>query len=131
MKTNFILFVESQERSKLFYSKALALEPTLHVPGMTEFTLGPNCVLGLMPESGIVRILGPALPDPASARGVGRTEVYLSVDDPQGAHARAIEAGGREISPFAPRNWGDSAAYCLDPDGHVLAFASRRAATSC
>ena len=39
--------------------------------------------------------------------------------------ARAIEFGAREVSPLALRDWGHSVAYSLDPDGHVLAFASQ------
>jgi len=30
-----------------------------------------------------------------------------------------------ELSPMAQRSWGDSAAYSLSPDGHVVAFATR------
>ena len=29
----------------------------------------------------------------------------------------------KELSPMGLRSWGHLAAYCLDPDGHVLAFA--------
>lgn len=124
MKANFILYVADQARSMAFYRAALDLTPTLDVPGMTEFTLSPGCVLGLMPEAGIKRLL-PALPDPAVAAGVPRAELYLTVDDPGAAHRRALAAGARELSPLSQRNWGDEAAYSLDPDGHVLVFARR------
>lgn len=124
MNTNFILYVADQGRSKGFYSAALGLKPRLDVPGMTEFELGPGCVLGLMPEKGIKRLL-PGLPDPEKGGGIPRAEVYLTVPDPAACHARALAAGARELSPLEPRNWGDKAAYSLDPDGHVLAFAAR------
>jgi len=65
---------------------------------MTEFALGTGIVLGLMPETGIRSLLGSALPDPAAGRGIPRAELYLVVDD---------------------------AAACLDPDGHIVAFAVR------
>ena len=32
------------------------------------------------------------------------------------------------IRPLAARDWGHTAAYSLDADGHVLAFASLRGA---
>lgn len=124
MITNFILYVGDQARSRDFYAAALGMAPRLDVPGMTEFELAPGCVLGLMPEKGIKRLL-PALPDPAAAAGTPRAEVYLTVPDPGAFHARALAAGGRELSPLEPRGWGDKAAYSLDPDGHVLAFAAR------
>lgn len=124
MTPHFILYVADQRASRRFYEHALAQVPRLDVPGMTEFELPGGAVLGLMPESGIKRLLGAALPDPAAGRGVPRAELYLLVDDPAAAHARALAAGGRELSPLLPRNWGHVAAYSLDPDGHVLAFAA-------
>ena len=118
-----ILYVRDQERSRAFYQAALGQAPRLHVPGMTEFALPGGAVLGLMPETSIRRLL-PALPDPALARGVPRAEVYLVIASPSEALARAVAAGATELSPVLPRDWGDDAGYCLDPDGHVLAFAT-------
>lgn len=122
MIINFVLYVADQGRSRDFYAAALGLAPRLDVPGMTEFELAPGCVLGLMPEKGIKRLL-PGLPDPEK-RGGARAEVYLTVPDPASCHARALAAGARELSPLESRNWGGKAAYSLDPDGHVLAFAA-------
>lgn len=123
MKAHFILYVRDQEQSKKFYATVLAQEPALHVLGMTEFSLNSECVLGLMPERGIKRLLGNRLPDPEPGSGIPRAELYLRVDDPSVYHHRAIEAGAREISGLEARDWGDVAAYSLDPDGHVIAFA--------
>lgn len=121
---HLILYVKDQERSARFYGAALGREPRLHVPGMTEFDLDGGAVLGLMPEAGIRRLLGDPLPDPAPGSGIPRAELYLLVEDPAAGHARALGAGARELSPLARRDWGHRAAYSLDPDGHVLAFAS-------
>jgi hypothetical protein len=38
-------------------------------------------------------------------------------------HHRSIEMGAKELSGLQSRDWGDIAAYSLDPDGHVIAFA--------
>ncbi len=123
MKVNTILYVRDQKAATAFYSAVLGLEPSLDVPGMTEFQLSPGQVLGLMPEAGIKRLLGDAIADPAGARGIPRAELYFTVEDPEKRHALALANGARELSPFAARNWGDHAAYSADPDGHVLAFA--------
>lgn len=120
---HFILYVSDQGRSRDFYSAALGFAPVLDVPGMTEFELQDGCVLGLMPEEGIKRLLGAELPDPSSARGIPRAELYLVVDGAAEYHRRALGAGARELSPLLPRDWGHRAAYSLDPDGHVLSFA--------
>lgn len=123
MQIHIILYVADQARSAAFYRAWLDAEPRLDVPGMTEFHLGDGCVLGLMPAAGIKRLLGAALPDPAAADGIPRAELYLRVDDPAAMHARALQAGALELSPLAARDWGDLAAYALDPDGHVIASA--------
>ena len=127
MKANMILYVSDQGKSRDFYAAALAMKPALDVPGMTEFRLNDGCVLGLMPEKGIKRLLGDRLPDPALAGGYPRAEIYLTVDDPAACHCRALEAGAKELSPLKVMDWGDTAAYSLDPDNHVLVFAKKTA----
>lgn len=123
MATHFILYIADQGASTAFYAAVLGIAPRLNVPGMTEFELPGGAVLGLMPESGIMRLLGNALPDPSTARGVPRAEIYLLLPDAEAYHARALRAGARELSAMAVRDWGHAAAYSLDADGHVLAFA--------
>jgi catechol 2,3-dioxygenase-like lactoylglutathione lyase family enzyme len=121
---HFILYVADQSRSTAFYRELLATEPRLFVPGMTEIELSPGSILGLMPESGIRRLLGERLPDPASANGIPRSELYLLVEGAEEYCARAARIGARELSGLAQRDWGHRVAYYLDPDGHVLAIAS-------
>ncbi len=123
MIVEFILYVSDQEVSTDFYKKVLESEPTLFVPGMTEFDL-PGCKLGLMPEKGIARILTPFTSHPEKGNGIPRCELYLKVADAEEAHKRAIAAGAREISEVLPRDWGDHVGYLADPDGHIIAFAS-------
>lgn len=125
MLCNFILYVRDQEASTRFYQKALNLEPTLHVPGMTEFRLSAESVLGLMPEKGIKRLLQNTITDPETTNGIARAEIYLTVPNPEVSIARAVEAGAKLLSPLEPRNWGDHAGYVADLDGHVLAFATK------
>lgn len=122
-RAHFILYVRDQAASRDFYSKVLGCSPSLDVPGMTELELRDGSVLGLMPETSIVRLL-PEI-EPAKLRGPGRAELYWMVDDPAAYHARAIAAGARELSPLLERNWGHRAAYSLDMDGHVIAFAEQ------
>lgn len=123
MKAHVILFVADQQRSTEFYSSVLGITPSLEVPGMTEFSIGETAILGLMPQEGIVRLLGGTIADPALAHEIPRCEVYLVVEDPDRFHERALAAGASELSPLSLRDWGHIAAYCSDLDGHVLAFA--------
>ena len=123
MESYFILYVTDQSRSTAFYEQVLGVPPRLDVPGMTEFNLPAGGTLGLMPESGIKALLGSRLPDPALGRGIPRAELYLLVDHASPFHSRALAAGAVEISSLQARSWGHRAAYSLDPDGHVLAWA--------
>ncbi len=125
LAAHFILYVHDQTASAAFYASVLALAPRLDVPGMTEFALNNGAVLGLMPVAGIKRLLGEALPDPGRARGIPRAELYLAVEDAETTLARALAAGATPLSPVVERDWGDRAGYCLDLDGHVVAFAER------
>lgn len=118
-----IIYVADQERSRSFYEAILKQKPILHVPGMTEFELTKDLLLGIMPEEGIAKILGDKTPHPKSGNGIPRCELYLQVADPAASLQLALQAGATEISPAELRTWGDTVAYCSDPDGHIIAFA--------
>lgn len=124
MIVHTILYVADQNISTEFYKRVLGMEPQLHVPGMTEFKLIENHLLGLMPEKGIKKLLGDKIPDPGQATGVPRAELYFKVKNSDELFIRAIESGSKILSEIKPRDWGDRAGYVMDPDGHVLAFAS-------
>jgi len=115
VEAHFILFVADQEARTLFYSQALGVSPHLNVPGMTQFSLPGGTTLGLMPSAGIKRLLGAPLPDPQTAAGTPRSELYLLVEDPTAFLRRAVAAGAKELSPVEPRPWGDAAGYCARP----------------
>ena len=125
IRTHFIIYIKDQARSTAFYSHVLGCSPSLNVPGMTEFSFSEDVILGLMPISGIKRLLGEKLPDQVRGPGVAHCEIYLLVSDPLQYHQRALEAGAFELSGLENRDWGHRAAYSLDPDGHVLAFAQQ------
>lgn len=125
MICHFILYIRDQEASTQFYRKVLAKEPTLNVPGMTEFRLSDASVLGLMPETGIKRLLGNLIRDPETTNGIARAELYLRVSEPEKFMERAIASGGQLLSKIENRNWGDRAGYIADLDGHVIAFAAQ------
>ena len=118
---HLILYVADQQRSTEFYTLVLGIEPRLHVPGMTEFELKESAVLGLMPLESISRLIGREF---TWEKEMGpKAEVYLIVDDPVNYHRRAINAGAVELSPMQLRDWGHEAAYSMDLDGNVIAFA--------
>ncbi|MBK7960636.1 MAG: VOC family protein [Bdellovibrionales bacterium] len=124
MIVHTILYVADQDRSTNFYKQVLGEEPQLHVPGMTEFKLSENHILGLMPEKGIKKLLGSKIPDSFAASGVPRAELYIRIQDPKKMFDAALRFGAKELDPIKPRDWGGCAGYVMDHDGHVLAFAT-------
>lgn len=120
-----ILYVSSQEKSRDFYSAVLEMNPILDVPGMTEFSLNTGCLLGLMPETGIARILGSRMPHPAEGNGIPRCELYLFVENPVAKSRCAVSQGAKLIEESRIRDWGHEVAYVADSDGHVIAFAKK------
>ena len=119
----FILYVSNQEKSRVFYERLLNIKPSLNVPGMTKFKLLENVRLGLMPENGIAKIISEKLPHPKNGNGIPRCEIYLKVKSPIEYLKRGIELGGKEISKFQNRDWGDKVGYISDLDGNIIAFA--------
>jgi predicted enzyme related to lactoylglutathione lyase len=114
----FILYVSDQSRARAFYQSVLNVEPTLDVPGMTEFDVG-GATLGLMPRRAIETLLSGRI-----RTGDGqRCELYLRRFDAAAALERAAATGGRLLDGIRDRSWGEQVGYVLDPDGHVLAFA--------
>ena len=121
----FIIYVKDQQKSKWFYENIFQISPFLDVPGMTEFKLTDNVKLGIMPERGIAKIISKKLPHPKNGNGIPRCEIYLKVKNPIEYLKRGIELGGKEISKFQNRDWGDKVGYISDLDGHILAFAEK------
>ena len=121
----FILYVANQQKSTDFYAAVLGKSPALNVPGMTEFLLADEVKLGLMPETGIAKILADKTPHPSTGTGIPRCELYLYTTDIDTFHQRLLSAGAHEISPIQDRDWGDKVCYFSDPDGHVIAIAQK------
>lgn len=124
-KTEIILFVKDQNNAAEFYGKILGIRPSLHVPGMTEFELSTNCLLGLMPQTGISKLLQLDLPGEENSSGFPKCELYLLVKDAAAAIDHALTCGAALVSAVQVRDWGDSVGYLKDPDGNIIAFASK------
>lgn len=118
-----ILAVEDVARAKAFYVAAFAWPVEVDVPGVyVEMAIPAGLRVGLYERRGFGRNTG-RVPMPIPPGELSPTEVYLRVDDLPDACARLERAGARLLSAAAPRDWGDTAAYYADPDGHVLAVA--------
>jgi predicted enzyme related to lactoylglutathione lyase len=121
--THFILYVNSQSISIEFYSKLLNQKPTLNVPGMTEFKLSEKVILGLMPSSGIKKLLENKIDIYNPAEKIAKAEVYIVVDNISEYYNRAVSLNATILSEIKERDWGHMVAYFLDPDNYIIAIA--------
>jgi uncharacterized glyoxalase superfamily protein PhnB len=119
----FILYVADQTKSTAFYSALLQMQPTLDVPGMTEYTLSDSSKLGLMPNKGIAKILGDQVPHPQTGNGIPRCEIYWTVSDLDAVFQHAVALQIKVIAAPSAMDWGHRVCYLADEDGHIIAFA--------
>jgi catechol 2,3-dioxygenase-like lactoylglutathione lyase family enzyme len=117
-----ILAVRELPRAVAFWREAFALVPRVEVPVYVELELPGGLALGLYERQGFGRNTG-QLPAEVPPGQLSPTELYFRCEDLEGAIARLERLGARCLSPRAPRDWGDEAAYYADPDGNVVVVA--------
>ncbi|HEY3356812.1 MAG TPA: VOC family protein [Polyangia bacterium] len=117
-----ILAVADVPRAAAFYATGLGWERVVDVPVYVELRAPGGMRLGLYGRQGFGRNTG-VVPAATPPGALAPTELYLHVDDLADAVARLTAAGARPLSPRAPRDWGDEAAYFADPDGNVVVVA--------
>lgn len=120
-----ILYVPDLARAVAFYDSAFGFPKSTVAPEYVEYQLNGGACLGLMPQANTRHLVGPVLGARTPVDGSVRGELYLLVSDAAAAVARLAAAGAVCTSPLADRDWGDRAAYFLDPHGYVLAVAQR------
>jgi len=118
-----IIFVENQKKSRDFYKEVLDMEPFMDVPGITEFKLADNMLLGIMPSEGLKNMMDLKAIKHWEEGSTPKCQIYLPVDEPDEYYKRAIKAGGKGIMEGKPTPWGGYICYCMDLDGNLLAFA--------
>ncbi len=117
-----ILAVRDREASLAFYRTAFGWPVRVEVPVYAEFELPDGRGLGVYQREGFAHNTRKT-PVEVPEGAITGTEIYLHCDDLPAALGRIRAAGARELSPLAPRDWGDEAAYFADPDGNVLVLA--------
>lgn len=120
-----ILYVADLAQAAAFYDAAFSFPKNIDVPQYVEYQVNSGACLGLMPQANTHHLVGPELGRRTPTDGCPRGEVYLLVADPEAAVERLVAAGAACTSPLADRDWGDRAAYFLDPNGYVIAVAAK------
>jgi len=105
-----------------FYRDAFGWDQVVDTPSYAEFKHPEGQRLGLYQRDGFALNVGRA-PHLLPAGALAPTELYFYADDLDAALNRLAAAGAKPLSPLAPRDWGDEAAYFEDPCGNVLVLA--------
>jgi predicted enzyme related to lactoylglutathione lyase len=124
-KTYFIIYVDDLDKTKMFYQFLFGEEPIVDEPGMCEFKLPDGSTLGIMPTSSLAKLFGDRFVEQRDRKSIPNIELYFLVDDAKHYHSRVLQLGATEIREFASTDWGDKAAYSINHDGHILAFAEK------
>lgn len=119
-----ILAVRDPHASARFYESFLGWKRAVDVPVYVELSSGEGAALGLYQAEGFARNTGVPIA-PRGGPGTSPAECYFRVADLDEAERAIRAAGGVCLSPRAARSWGETVAYYLDPDGHVVALAQR------
>lgn len=122
-KTYFIIYVDNLDKTKMFYEILFNIIPIIDQPSMCEFELPNGLTLGIMPKSSIVKLFGEDYIFNDNKKNNPKFELYFQVDDPETFHKKAMNLGALELRKFEEMDWGDRAAYSINHDGHILAFA--------
>lgn len=97
----------SLESAKAFYSEVLGLHPVMDHGWIVTLAdpERPGVQVSLMTHDATA----PVTPD-----------VSIQVDDVDGCHAAAVQAGAEIIHPLTDEPWGVRRFFVRDPDGHVI-----------
>lgn len=117
-----ILAVRNLARSTAFYRAGFGWPLRVEAPVYVELELPDGRGLGLYTRDGYAKNTG-EMPAAVPEGAITGTELYFHVDDVEVALQRLVAAGASVLSPAAPRDWGDVAAYVADPDGNVVVVA--------
>jgi uncharacterized glyoxalase superfamily protein PhnB len=60
--------------------------------------------------------------DPLFNQGIGRTTVYLVVDDPDAVFERAKDGGAEVVMPPTDQDYGSRDCAVRDPEGNIWSF---------
>lgn len=122
MKLGYVItYVPDVEASLGFFTRAFGFERRfLHESGTYgELSTGETTLAFAAHALGEGNFAGGHVHADASPQPLGM-EIAIVTDDVPAAHAQAIRHGARELSPPAPKPWGQTVSYVRAPDGVLI-----------
>jgi uncharacterized glyoxalase superfamily protein PhnB len=78
--------------------------------------------------SELVMLSSAASGDALFKQGIGRSSLYLVIEDPDAHHARAVEAGAELARELRDEDYGSRGYTARDPEGNLWSFGTYRPA---
>jgi lactoylglutathione lyase len=116
-----IIYTASVEASLAFMEQAFGLQRKfLHESGMYgELATGETTLAFAADEMGDMNFPGGHVSAHASEKPLG-FEIALVTSDVAAAHAKAVQAGARELAVPVQKPWGQTVSYVRCPDGTLV-----------
>jgi predicted enzyme related to lactoylglutathione lyase len=116
--------VRDLDASRVFYQTVFGWPIRVEVPVLVEFALPDGRGLALYRRENFGNNTN-QLPEEIRKGGIAGHELYFHCPELDTVIERLEKIGARCLSPLKARDWGDDAAYYVDPDGTVIAVARR------
>lgn len=115
-----ILYIDDPKQTLMFYHELLGLPIKAQHGSYVEFDTGTT-TLAFNTKEDVRTLISYDIPDKTGPQSL---EIGFVTDDVKGVYERIIVAGFPSILAPTVKPWGQTVAYVLDPDGHLVELCS-------
>ncbi len=115
-----ILYITDPVKTRLFYHDLLGLPIKAEHGSYTEFDTG-STILAFNTKEDVRSIIPYEIPDKTVQQSM---ELGFVTEDVAHLYEQIKKAGHKIILPPTEKPWGQTVAYVLDPDGHLIELCS-------
>ncbi|WP_214846790.1 VOC family protein [Exiguobacterium sp. s193] len=115
-----ILYVHDPKQTLMFYHDLLGLPIKAQHGSYVEFETD-STILAFNTKADVRTLIPYDIPE---VTGPQSLEIGFVTDDVNGVYERIVTAGHTSVLPPTVKPWGQTVAYVLDPDGHLVELCS-------
>ncbi|WP_449403265.1 VOC family protein [Exiguobacterium artemiae] len=115
-----ILYITDPVKTRLFYHGLLGLSIKAEHGSYTEFETG-STILAFNTKEDVRSMIPYEIPDKTGQQSI---ELGFVTEDVAHVYEQIKNAGHQTVLPPTEKPWGQTVAYVLDPDGHLIELCS-------